>query len=435
MDETHKEGRLVTKGRRTLVGTFVTALVVLLAVTASFGQSREITFWLMPNAADVIHIPWLDAKTDEFFRETGIRVRYEIVGWGDAWARISTALITGEGVDVFQAGTTWNPQFAATGAVAELDMAEFGGAGSFMEANLVSTSYQGRHYGVPWFAETRALFYNKDMFAAAGVEPPRTYEELVEVGKQIVATHGEGRAIAIAGTNAHDLIHNWAIILWANGGDLVDPSSLRAAFNRAEGVLAMEYYVDLVRQGLAARAVAEYDQNQADAAFINGNVAMTFMGPWNIADIEVENPTLKYGVVEPPAGTAGRAAFSGGSNLVILDASPHKDAAAQWIQFLLRPENLVAYTRDLSKMLPATIEAFGDPYYEAGDWQVFKTTLGYATAYPPLAVWGDIENAVVGEFRNVLTAYVEGSLARQGGVQRFLDQAAQQVDRALLRER
>ncbi len=179
---------------------------------------------------------------------------------------------------------------------------------------------------------------------------------------------------------------------------------------------------------------AEYNQPQADAAFINGNVAMAFMGPWNIADIEVENPTLNYSVVEPPAGPAGRAAFSGGSNLVVLKASPHQEAAKQWIQFLLRPENLVAYTRDLSKMLPATVEAFEDPYYESGVWQVFKTALGYATAYPPLAVWGDIENAVMGEFRNVLTAYVEGSLERQGGVQTFLDRAAERVDQALARE-
>lgn len=412
----------------------VVATVLLVAGT-SLAQAESITFWLMPNAADAIHIPWLDAKTEEFFEETGIRVRYEIVGWGDAWARISTALITGEGVDVFQAGTTWNPQFAATGAVARIDIDQFGGAGSFMEANLTSTSYQGQYYGVPWFAETRALFYNKDLFAEAGVNPPDTYDDLMDVAEKLIARHGQGRAIAIAGTNAHDLIHNWAIILWANGGDLVDIETMTASFNGPEGVQAMQYYVDLVRRGYAARAVAEYDQNQADAAFINGNVAMAFMGPWNIADIEVENPTLSYGVVEPPAGPAGRAAFSGGSNLVILEASPNKEAARQWINFLLRPENLVAYTRDLSKMLPARVDAFDDPYYGSGYWPTFKDALGYATAYPPLAVWGDIENSVMGEFRNVLTAYVEGSLERQGGVQYFLDLAAQQVERALRRER
>ncbi|MFS8544350.1 MAG: extracellular solute-binding protein, partial [Limnochordales bacterium] len=230
------------------------AAMLVMALGAGSALAQEIIFWVMPNAADVIHVPWLDQKVEEFYQETGVRVRYEIVGWDQAWSRISTALITGEGVDVFQAGTTWNPQFAATGAVAEIDIDEFGGADAFMEANLISTTYRGKYYGVPWFAETRALFYNKDMFAAAGVEPPQTYDELVEVGRRIIEVHGEGSAIAIAGTNAWDLIHNWAIILWAYGGDLVDAQGRRAIFNGPAGVQAMEYYVDLVRLGLASRA-------------------------------------------------------------------------------------------------------------------------------------------------------------------------------------
>jgi len=309
------------------LGLFLLLLAGFIVTLTPVAAAQTITFWVMPNAPDEIHVPWLEQKIAEFRNETGIQVEYEIVGWDVAWTRISTAIITGEGVDVFQAGTTWNPQFAATGGISQIDIDEFGGADAFMAANLASTTYKGDYYGVPWFAETRALFINKDMFAAAGVEPPQTYQELIEVGRRLIATHGEGSAIAIAGTNVWDLIHNWAIILWANGGDLVDTQARRAIFNGPAGVTAMEYYVDLVRLGLASRATAEYNQPQADAAFINGNVAMAFMGPWNIANIEVENPTLNFDVVEPPAGPTGRAAFSGGSNLVILRQSPHQEAA------------------------------------------------------------------------------------------------------------
>src|SRR5690606_7886287 len=267
-------------------------------------------------------------------------------------------------------------------------------------------------------------------FAEAGVEPPNTYDELVEVGKKIVEVFGEGSAIAIAGTNAWDLIHNWAIILWAFGGDLLSPDNKQAVFNEQPGVEAMNWYVDLVSLGLASKASAEYNQPQADAAFISGNVAMAFMGPWNIAGIEVDNPDLNYGIVEPPAGPAGRAAFSGGSNLVILADSPNKEAAKKWIQYLLRPEVLTDYTKNLTHMLPTTYEAYDDPYYNEGVWQTFKKTLSYATAYPPLGVWGDIENAIVGEYKQILSDYVEGKLT---DVQRYLDAAAGQVNRALAR--
>lgn len=412
----------------------IVALTALLAVSA-FGATawaQTITFWLMPDAPNSVQVPWLEEQVRKFREETGITVEYEIVGWDAAWSRISTAILTGSGADVFQVGTTWNPQFAATGGLAEVNLADFGGANAFMKANLDSTTYKGRHYGVPWFAETRALFYNKDTFAAVGVTPPQTYAEVHEVGKKIVARFGEGSAIAIAGTNAWDLIHNWAIVLWAHGGSLLTPDNRAAAFNEEPGVRAMEWYVDLVRLGLASRASAEYNQPQADAAFISGNAAMAFMGPWNISGIEVDNPTLNYGVAQPPAGPAGRASFSGGSNLAILKDSRNKEAAEAWIKYLVRPDVLADYTKNLSHMLPATLQAYEDPYYESGVWRTFKDTLSYATAYPPLGVWGDIENAIVGEFKQILTDYIEGDLQ---DVQRYLDAAAGQVNRALARER
>lgn len=412
----------------------VLGIVVLTSVTIA--AKETITFWVMPNAPDETHVPWLERKIAEFEKNTGYEVNFEIVGWGEAWQKISTALATGIGPDVFQVGTTWNPQFAATGGLEEIDIDAFGGENAFMRANFVSTTYKEKSYGVPWFAETRALFYNRDFFAKAGVNPPSTYDELKEVGKKVVAVSGEGSAIALAGTNAWDLLHNWAIVLWAYGGDLVSQDYKRATFNDEAGVAAMEWYVSLISDGLASKACVEYNQPQADAAFINGNVAMCFMGPWNIANIEQENPDLPYDIVEPPAGPKGRASFSGGSNLVILKESKNKEAARAWIEFLVSKENLVDYTKNLSHMLPAKIEAFDDPYYDAGVWKVFKTTLSYATAYPPLAVWGDIENAITQEFRNAL---LEGSSAQGEALKKvvklYLDKAAQRVNEALAKEK
>jgi multiple sugar transport system substrate-binding protein len=85
-------------------------------------------------------------------------------------------------------------------------------------------------------------------------------------------------------------------------------------------------------------------------------------------------------------------------------------------------------------MLPAKLAAFEDPYYDAGVWKVFKRTLAYATAYPPLGVWGDIENAVVGEFRNILTAYINGEYT-ENTAKEGLDRAAAAIDRALAKEK
>ena len=414
-----------------LLALFVTIALVL---TGCGKIGGEITFWAMPNAPNDVHVAWMNQKGAEFTGKTSTKVNFEEVGWGDAWPRISTALATGEGADCFQVGTTWNPQFAATGGLEEINIAEFGGKDSYMSANLESCTYKGKYYGVPWFAETRCLFYNKDIFAEVGVQPPTTHAELVEVGKKIIEKKGKGTAIAIAGTTAWDLLHNWAILLWGNGGTLLSADNKKATFNEAPGVESMKWYVNLVKDGLAAEACAEYNQPQADAAFINGNVAMCYMGPWNVAGIMKDNPDLNYGVVEPPAGTKGKASFSGGSNVVILKASNSKKAAKAWINFILEQENLIDYTKNLSKMLPAKVKAFEDPYYTKGDFKVFKDTLSYATAYPPLGVWGSIESSIVDEFKNVLADYVNGKYT-EDTAQTYLDKAADKVNAALAGEK
>ncbi len=415
-----------------LIMVLLVFAVVLALVGCQIGGA--ITFWAMPNAPNDVHVAWMNKKAEDFKAKYGTTVTFEEVGWGDAWPKITTALTTGEGADTFQVGTTWNPQFAAMDGLDELTIAEFGGADSFIKANLESCSYKGKYYGVPWFAETRCLFYNKAIFDEIGVQPPVTHEELIAVSKKIIEKKGKGTAIAIAGTTAWDLLHNWAIILWGNGGSLLASDNKKATFNGPEGVQAMKWYVDLVRNGYAADACAEYNQPQADAAFINGNVAMCYMGPWNVAGIMKDNPDLKYGVIEPPAGPKGKASFSGGSNLVLLKASKNKKAAKAWMNFLLEEESLIDYTKNLSKMLPAKVKAFNDPYYTAGDFKVFKDTLGYATAYPPLGVWGSIESAIVDEFKNVLSDYVNGKYA-DDTAQKYMDKAAEKVNAALAKEK
>lgn len=392
-----------------------------------------LTFWLMPNGTDPAHQAWLDEKAKAFEAQTGTKVTIEQVGWSDAWTRITTALATQEGVDVFQVGTTWNPQLAATTGLAEIDIKEFGGAESFMAANLKSVTYKDKFYGVPWFAETRCLFYNKDIFAKAGVKPPTTLDELYTVADKIIAKNGKGTAIALAGTSAWDLIHNWAIILWANGGSLLTTDNKKAAFNSDAGVKAMKWYVGLFRKNYADAACAGYNQPQADTAFAVGKAAMCYMGPWNIATIARDNANLNYGIVEPPAGPRGKASFSGGSNLAILKSSKNIKAAKAWINFLLKKDIIVDYCKSLTNMLPAKVEAYSDPYYQTGNFKTFKKTLSYATAYPPLGVWGDIENTIVESFKNIITDNVNGKYS-DNTVQSYLDKAVAKINAILTSE-
>ena len=419
--------------KKSILFCLVSIIFILLFLSCDLDDKDTITFWLMPNAPYNIHISWLLQKADEFKEIKEITVEFEIVGWGDAWPKISNAIATGGGVDVFQMGSTWTPQFAATGGLAQLNINDFGGVDSFLKANLESCNYKDKYYGVPWFAETRVLFYNTQMFSSANAIPPTTHDELIEAAIAIINEYGGGSAISIAGANAWDLLHNWAILLWQNGGSILNQNNSYAVFNNSIGIDAWKWYINLIENGYASHECASYNQPQADAAFISGSTAMCYMGPWNIANIAYDNPDLQYDVLEPPSGSFGKAAFAGGSNLVILKNSSKKEHAEEWIKYLLKKDNQVEYSRDLINMLPVKISALDDPSFSTGKWQTFKETINYATAYPQKGLWGDIENAIVNALKNTLIDYKNGVYNEQT-VANYLGVAASQVNYACSKE-
>ena len=81
-------------------------------------------------------------------------------------------------------------------------------------------------------------------------------------------------------------------------------------------------------------------------------------------------------------------------------------------------------------MLPAKSSAFDDPYYETEKMKVFNEALSYATAYPPLVEWAEIEQAIVNNYNNILTDYVDGNYD-ENTAEEYLDSAADQVDTIL----
>ncbi len=397
----------------------------------------SITFWCMPNGPEKAHKAWLGKKAKEFEAVYGTKVNYEIVGWGQAFPKISTCVATGVGADVFQVGTTWNGSFAATKGLEAVDdvIDDMGGDDAFMKASLATAKYKGNYYGVPWFAETRCLIYNKTVFDKLGLKAPKTNDELIAVSKAIIKSEGKGKAIAIVGTGAWDLLHNFAVILWSNGGKILSDDQKSSEINSAIAVETMEWYVNLVREGYASKACAEYNTPQANAVFGAGNAAMAFMNTGDLSFIDTDFPKLKYGVIAPPKGKVKKAAFAGGSNIVVLKAGSNKAAAKAWTKFICGEENNVSYCKEITKMLPTYMAAYDDPYFEEDvRMKTFKDVFMYATSYPPLSVWGDVENGVASEFSNILSAYIDGKL-KAGSVQTFLDKSKKKIDAALAKEK
>jgi multiple sugar transport system substrate-binding protein len=134
------------------------------------------------------------------------------------------------------------------------------------------------------------LFYNKDMLAAAGVQPPKTWDELKAAAKKLTKPGRYGMAFNANATYEG----SWQFLpaMWTNGGDETDLTSPQVAE-------ALQLWVDLVQSGSASKSVINWTQGDVNDQFIAGKAAMMVNGPWQIPALN-KNPKIKWDVVTFP---------------------------------------------------------------------------------------------------------------------------------------
>ncbi|GAA3142452.1 multiple sugar transport system substrate-binding protein [Kribbella aluminosa] len=180
-------------------------------------------------------------------------------------------------------------QIAATGALAPLNDLGLNGDG-VIKGMVDATSYQGKLYGLAPVTNTIALFYNKDMLAEAGVQPPKTWDELKAAAKKLTKPGRYGMAFNANATYEG----SWQFLpaMWTNGGDETNLNSPQVAD-------ALQLWVDLVKSGSASKSVINWTQGDVNDQFIAGKTAMMVNGPWQIPALE-KNPKIKWDVVTFP---------------------------------------------------------------------------------------------------------------------------------------
>ncbi|MGW0657302.1 ABC transporter substrate-binding protein, partial [Streptomyces umbrinus] len=193
---------------------------MLAAVTACGGGSsteggsndspKTLTYWASNQGPSIeADKKILTPELKKFEKDTGIKVKLEVVPWSDLLNRILAATTSGQGPDVLNIGNTWSASLQATGALLPWDAKNFdkiGGKDRFVESALGSAGATGSDpAAVPLYSMAYALYYNKKMFADAGISgPPATWDELVADGKKISK---DGKwALAAEGSNPSENI-------------------------------------------------------------------------------------------------------------------------------------------------------------------------------------------------------------------------------------
>jgi len=189
-------------------------------------------------------------------------------------------------------------------------------------------------FGIPIGSNSLALFYNKKMFADAGIaEPPKTWAELLDDAVKLTKSPVYG--LAFSATNDEQSTWQWEPFLWSNGGSLLDLTSEQAKE-------ALQLWVDLVQKGAVSKDSLNWSQGDVADQFIGGRAAMMVMGPWMLAN--VKRSGIDYGVVTIPVPKEGMKPVVplGGEVWCPLKTDQKtEDAALEFIKYTQDPDRLM----------------------------------------------------------------------------------------------
>jgi len=363
------------------------------AVLAACGRSDDpqgpLRFWAMGREAEVVAelLPAFHA------RHPGIRVHVQQLPWTAAHEKLLTAYAGGSLPDLCQLGNTWLPELVALDALEPLDdrvqaagIARDDYFAGILDTNVMATAGGDRLFGLPWYVDTRLLFYRTDLLRAAGhAQPPQTWGQWLAAMRAVRQRGGERSFGALLPLNEPDPLFALAL----QQGPLLADSDNRGAFSQPPFRRALSFYAGIFHEGLAPATTNAAIANVWDE-FARGLFAFYVSGPWNIGEFRRRLPRERQGdwATAPLPGPDGPGvSTAGGSSLVMFKGSPRQDAAWRLIAYLGETETMQRF-HALTGNLPPRRSAWRSPTLAAdAPSQAFAQQLERVRAAPKIPEW------------------------------------------------
>jgi multiple sugar transport system substrate-binding protein len=363
----------------------------------------------------------------------GIRVRVQSIPWSAAHEKLLTAYVGEAMPDVFQSGNTWLPELAALGALEPLDnylrQARTIEPDDYFAGIWETSVIDGTLYGVPWYVDTRVMFYRADLLRSAGFEQsPRSWEEWSRALHAIKAAAGPGRYAMLVP------LREWQVpVIFAlqRDAELLRDGDRYGNFRSEPFRQAFDFYLGLFRHGLAAAGgetqVANLYQDFADGFF-----SYYITGPWNLGEFSRRLPAAlqdDWATAPMPSlsGDAIGVSLAGGASLALSSRSPRKAAAWKLIEYLCTARMQLELYR-LTGDLPARRIVWDDELL-AGNRRVaaFRAQLQRVRSTPRIPEWEQIAHKI--------TEYAEAAVRQTMSADEALAGLDADVDRILEKRR
>ena len=275
-------------------------------------QTVEITYWqyfLKEKEAVVNEL------IAEFEKENpGIKVKHETFPYANYGTKVASSVPAGVGPDVINLFYGWLPQYLKGGYLQPLPEKDFPAAEvekDFFDL-VQAAKVDGKYYALPTAVRSLALFYNKDLFSKAGLDPtkpPATLQEYLDYSLKMTERDGKGN-IVVAGSAVHPagqgqhfirevLFRQWGVSPYS-------PDNKKVAYNTPAGAEAFQWYLDLITKHKVGFPGFMTDDV---TAFRSGKAAMNIDGSFRLAALSAQ-AGLNYGVAELPAHNGVKSNFA-----------------------------------------------------------------------------------------------------------------------------
>ncbi len=329
-------------------------------------------------------------------RNPGIRIQVQQVPWSAAHEKLLTGYVGHSMPDLFQLGNTWVSEFATLAALEPLDArvqsSTIVDPEAFFTGIWDTNVIDGVCYGLPWYVDTRVLFYRKDLLSAAGYDSlPQDWTTWREAMVAIKESVGPDKYVLFLPLN------EWnpqAILGLQAGSPLLGDHDTRGTFQEPEFRRAIDFYLGLFRDGLAPPA-SNTDIANIYQEFARGYFSMFITGPWNLGEFRRRLPpelqdSWATAPLPGPTGAGSGVSLAGGSSLVIYRNGPNRDAAWKFLEYLSDPDVQVQFYH-LTGDLPARMEAWNDSALSVdANMKAFGEQLRRVVSTPKVPEWEQI---------------------------------------------
>jgi N,N'-diacetylchitobiose transport system substrate-binding protein len=330
---------------RFLVAAVLAAMLAVAATTASggtkTGQADKIVVWLQNDAQS--GWPEAVALANRNFKaqHPGVDVDVQYQSWGNHLQKLDAGLAGGDAPDVIELGNSEMTKYMAAGAFKTLTQSAFPNNKTWLQGLKSSCQYNGKLYGVPYYAGARAVIYRKDQYKGAGIKStPKSLAQFMADAKKLMKKYGKDSgysAIYFPGKYWYAAVS----FVYDYGGQIAvrKGGSWKGTLNSPQALAGLNQVARIAKTLTRASKTTDEANPQQSLVFAKGKVG-SFIGngwEWPYAlDEKLGDPALApvVGAYPMPSHTPGKImpGFLGGSDLAVPVTTKNQALAADWIK-------------------------------------------------------------------------------------------------------